>query len=127
LFGQIFGVYKCLNCGLTNSPVRRVELVSAIHSAWATRVLIFSSGRLLQFARGEVHRIGRALVKRLVRAASVVKTEVVGQRLVDLLGRLVGVQVNVLVLDAFPQPLDKYVGVSSRLRRLAMIRADVSG
>src|ERR1700693_4777681 len=40
LFGQIFGVDKWLNCGLTDSPVRRVQLVSADHSAWATRVLI---------------------------------------------------------------------------------------
>jgi hypothetical protein len=40
---------------------------------------------------------------------------------------LIGMQVDVFVLDALPQPLDEYVGVSSQLRRRATIRADVSG
>jgi len=36
-------------------------------------------------------------------------------------------KINMLVLDRLPQPLDEDVGVSSQLRRLATIRADVAG
>jgi hypothetical protein len=36
-------------------------------------------------------------------------------------------QINLFVLDRLPQSLDEHVGVSSQLRRLATIRADVSG
>jgi len=40
---------------------------------------------------------------------------------------LVGMQVDVLIFDALPQSLDEHVGVSSQVRQLATIRADVSG
>src|SRR4051794_27153693 len=83
----------------------------------------FPSGRLLQLARAEVHRIGRALVKGLVRAAGVVKAEVRAQRLVDLLGRLMGMQIDLLIFHASPQPLDKHVVDPAALA----IHADANG
>ena len=49
-----------------------------------------SSRRLPQVRNGEVHRIGRALIERLVRTAGVVKkAEVPGQGVVGLLGTLI--------------------------------------
>ena len=57
----------------------------------------------------------------------IVESEVAGQLLPGVGDALVGMQVDVLVLHALPQPLDEHVGVSSQLRRLATIRADVSG
>ena len=80
-----------MNCGLMDSSVRRDRLVLADHDAWATR---FSSGRVPQFARAEVQRIGRALVKGLVRTAGVVETKVLVQGLVDLHRCLVSMQIG---------------------------------
>ena len=61
-----------------------------------------------------------------MRAPGIVESEVAGQLLPRLGDTLVGMQIDVLVLDALPQALDEHVGASSQLRRLATIRADVS-
>ena len=60
-------------------------------------------------------------------STTVVETDVYGKLGFRLADRAIRVQVNVLVLDGLPQSLDKHIGVSSQLRRLATIRADVSG
>jgi len=44
-----------------------------------------------------------------MRSAAVVETEVAGQCGVDFSGRLVGMQIDLLVLDTAPQPLDEHV------------------
>ena len=44
-----------------------------------------------------------------MRSSAVVETEVAGQRRVEFSGRLVGMQIDILVLDAAPQPLDEHV------------------
>jgi hypothetical protein len=61
-----------------------------------------------------------------VHPAFIVETEVPRERHRHLARRGVGVEVNLFVLHAAPQPLDKHIGVSSQLRRLGTIRADVS-
>ena len=63
----------------------------------------------------------------LVRPEVVVAVEERSQLRARVRQRRVGLQVDLFVLDRAPQPLDEHVGVSRRLRRLATIRADVSG
>lgn len=58
---------------------------------------------------------------------AIVESEVAGQLLPGLGDAFIGVQIDVLVLHTPPQPLDEHIGVSSQLRRLVMISADVSG
>ena len=52
-----------------------------------------------------------------MRAACVVKTKVTRKGQAHFARRLEGMQVDALVLDAPPEPLDEHVGVSSQLRR----------
>ena len=67
------------------------------------------SGHLLHFIGSEVHLVRRAIVKALVRPARIVKIEIIRKRGFQLTHRLVGVQIEVLVLDASPQPLDEHI------------------
>jgi hypothetical protein len=71
--------------------VRRMLMSIAYGYAWATR---FSSRRLTQSRDGEVHRIGGVLVKRLMRPPAVVETEVAAERVVDLSGCRIGMQIG---------------------------------
>ena len=57
----------------------------------------------------------------------IVESEIAGQLLPSLGDAFVGMQVDVLVFHAPPQPLYEHVGVRSQLRPLATIRVDVSG
>ena len=77
--------------------------------------------------RLEVHRVRGAILEGLVRPEVVVAVEERSQLCARVRQRRVGLQVDLFVLDRAPQPLDEHVGVSRRLRRLATIRADVSG
>ena len=75
----------------------------------------------------KVDGVGRHAVQRLMTSDAIVEIKVAGQPPVRFGNRAIGVQIHLFVLDAAPQPLDEDVGVSSQLRRLATIRADVSG
>ena len=62
-----------------------------------------------------------------MRAAAIVERDVTRQRMFGGGDGVIGMQVYLFVLDRLPQSLDEHVGVRSQLRRLATIRADVSG
>ena len=59
--------------------------------------------------RIKVHAIGRFAVKRGMWTPLIVKLEIAVQALPGVGDRVVGVQVNLLVFDAFPEPLDQHV------------------
>ena len=69
----------------------------------------YGSGCFPQPAALEVNLIRRPAAKRLVRAVGVVEAEVVSQAGPGLGRRFVGLQVNLLVFHAAPQPLDEHV------------------
>jgi len=78
-------------------------------SAWHGGQPGSCSRRLPHFVDGEVRLIRRPIVKRLVRPAPVVEPEVALQRRVRFSRTVVGVQVDLLVLHASPQPLDEHI------------------
>src|SRR5574341_1941972 len=65
--------------------------------------------RLLHLVGSEVRLIRRPIVEALVRPALVVKMEVARQGKLQLPQALVGVEVDVLVFDTPPQPLDEHI------------------
>ena len=76
---------------------------------------------------GEVDFIRCFAVKAAMRPGLVVEIEVRGESVAHLLKGAVGVEIDVFVLDAAPEPLHEYVGVSRQLHPLKTFRADVSG
>jgi len=58
---------------------------------------------------GTLYLVGRAVAQRLVRAFAVVEDEVLGQPQQQLRQTGIALEVDVLVLDATPQPLDEDV------------------
>src|SRR3989304_8859868 len=65
--------------------------------------------RPLQGLGCEVHLVRGPVVEALMRPARRVETEIARQRSLHLPHRLVGVQVDVLVLDTAPQPLHEHI------------------
>ena len=100
-----------------------------VHPNWACNAISRSllSGRELLRQCTEVHVIRGAAVKCAVRPTPIIEFEIRRHFRSRLGYRIVGMKINMLVLDRLPQPLDEHVGVSSQLRRLATIRADVAG
>ena len=62
-----------------------------------------------------------------MRTLRVVEREVICQLVARLGHALVGMQIDVLILDATPQPLDEHVGASSQLRRMVTLSVDLFG
>ena len=110
--------------GLPESP--RIDEHASVHSSPSPRFAL-QSCRGLHRLNAEMYLVRGLILEVLMRSACIVKTEVTRKRRFEFAQRLVGVQVNVLVLDAPPEPLDEHIGVSSQLSRLATIRADVFG
>src|SRR3990172_2636610 len=79
------------------------------HGAWHGGQPGSCSRRLPHFVHAEVGLIRRPIGKRLVRPAPVVEPEVALQRRVRFWRTLVGMQVDLLVLHASPQPLDEHI------------------
>jgi hypothetical protein len=69
----------------------------------------FLSRRLAQFRDGKVQRVRRVLLKRLMRSSAIVETEVAAKRGIEFSGCFISMQIDLLVLDAAPQPLDEHV------------------
>ena len=107
------------------SPRAARAIKCAMHAAEEAPCFILR--RLPDGVGCEIHLVRRAIVEALMRTANIVKTEVGRQSCPHVAHGFVGVKVNVFVLHAAPKSFDKNVGVSSQLRRLATIRADVSG
>ena len=59
--------------------------------------------------RVEVSLIGRALVKGRVRAPCVVELEITADRLPGFVHSVIGVQIDLLVLDGWPEAFDEDV------------------
>lgn len=75
------------------------------------------SGRDGEFAvmRTEVHLVGRAVVEGLMQTPAVVKIEVRSQLCTCVASIPIGMQVDVLVFHAAPEPLHKHVVYPSSL------------
>src|SRR5664279_5453950 len=77
-----------------------------------TRAASKSSRRLCRRRdrlQGEVGLIGRARVKARMRAPPVIKIQISAKRGARLEDAVVGAQIDLLVFDAAPQPLDKHI------------------
>ena len=79
------------------------------------RILRSCRGRHDSIEPREIHFVGRGVAESLMNAPTVVKVEVLGQSSSQLRSGLVGAQINIFVLDAAPQALDKHVPKSSQL------------
>src|SRR3978361_2356898 len=74
--------------------------------------------------RGEVDHVRRAPAGRLMRALGIVEIEVGAQMLAGCADAVVGLEVDILVLHAAPQPLHEDVVPPATLAVHALARAD---
>ena len=90
--------------GAARRPLCRARACGAVGNPACHLCRLFKRGQV-----GEVERIRCLAVKRAVRTPAVVELQIAPDPTARCAHRVIGMQIHLLVLDRFPQPLDEHV------------------